>query len=67
MTYRGDVHNGMVLQEASACLPEGVEVLVEAVLTAPANPLELALQVYAGLSDETIREIEEAALDRHDF
>ncbi|MCG3159489.1 MAG: hypothetical protein JMDDDDMK_00478 [Acidobacteria bacterium] len=35
--------------------------------TSETNPLELAAQVYEGLSESEIDEIERIALDRNDF
>ncbi len=51
-------------------IPDGqlVRLVVETLSEVTAEDmLELAAQVYDGLSDEQIGEIEEIALNRHDF
>lgn len=44
-----------------------VRLIVEPPAESATNPLELAAQVYQGLSESEIDEIERIALDRHDF
>lgn len=44
-----------------------VRLIIEPPVKSDTNPLDLAAQVYEGLSESQIEEIERIALDRNDF
>lgn len=63
-------HGGFRIIDASHLrLSEGqhVRLIVETPPDKPEDLLDLAAQVYEGLSSEQINAIEQIALDRHDF
>jgi predicted DNA-binding antitoxin AbrB/MazE fold protein len=56
------------LESNNITIPEGQRVrLVVEKMETPANPLELAMHVYDGLSEEQIDELEKIILDRRNF
>ena len=62
--------NGVFKPLKSPQLPEGLHVRLEVEIAPGDNTedlLELAAQVYEGLSEQQINEIEHIALDRRDF
>jgi predicted DNA-binding antitoxin AbrB/MazE fold protein len=58
-----------LIDPANLQLFEGqrVRLIIEPPSQSATNPLDLAAQVYEGLSDSRIEEIERIALDRDDF
>lgn len=55
------------VEEPPSDLSEGQHVHLTVQLKSPEEILELAAQVYKGLAEEEIDEIERIALDRRDF
>lgn len=69
-TLKAIYKNGVFRPLEHPTIPEGQEVqlVVEtASEESPEDLLKLAAQVYQGLSDKQIDEVEQIALNRHDF
>lgn len=49
------------------CLAEGQQVRIVVEADTPEDILRLATQVYAGLSEQDVQEVEKIALDRSSF
>lgn len=68
-TYEAVYENGVFrpVRDLSAIISEGQQVRVVVEIDDSTDILQLAAQVYRGLSDKQVREVEQIALERQDF
>lgn len=68
-TYEAVYENGVFrpVRDLPASISEGQHVRLIVETDEPMDILQLAAQVYSGLSDEQVREVEQIALERRDF
>ena len=67
MGYRGHIEGGSVVLDEPISLPDGTMVRIDPVVEGSADVLEMAREVYSGLSSEDVADIERLAFDRRHF